>query len=85
MLCAGVLLQTPRDLRLPVADRRHTMEPMAEERSEESLPDPKDEKIWVVCCMCNKVLQVGNIPGDKRTSHGLCSECSVKTLEEIRD
>jgi hypothetical protein len=39
-----------------------------------------DEKIWVVCCVCDKVLQVGNIPGDKRTSHGLCNECSQKTL-----
>ncbi len=46
-------------------------------------PSPEEEKIWVVCCVCDKVLQVGNIPGDKRTSHGLCKECSQKTLGDL--
>jgi hypothetical protein len=54
--------------------------------SEQQEPDngtPGEEKIWVVCCACNKVLQVGNIPGDRRTSHGLCKDCSEKTLREL--
>ena len=46
-------------------------------------PEPGEEKIWVVCCVCHKVLQVGNIPGDKRTSHGLCEDCSKKTMGEL--
>ena len=55
---------------------------MSEEPEQEARA-PGEEKIWVVCCVCNKVLQVGNIPGDKRTSHGLCKECSEKTLAEL--
>jgi hypothetical protein len=43
-------------------------------------PPSDGDKLWVVCCVCNKVLQVGNIPGDTRTSHGLCTDCSGKTL-----
>lgn len=56
---------------------------MPGEQEYEENPAPEEERIWVVCCVCNKVLQVGNIPGDRRTSHGLCKECSDKTLEEI--
>ncbi len=53
---------------------------MSEQEDQDVKPAPEEEKIWVVCCICDKVLQVGNIPGDKRTSHGLCKECSEKTL-----
>lgn len=56
---------------------------MSDEWSSEDRDTPGEpaEKIWIVCCVCDKVLQVGNIPGDKRTSHGLCPECSKKTLD----
>ena len=57
---------------------------MSEERQDQEENQARgEERIWVVCCVCNRVLQVGNIPGDKRTSHGLCKECSEKTLGEL--
>ena len=61
----------------------HIMVFAMSEQQEQDEPAPEDAKIWVVCCVCNKVLQVGNIPGDKRTSHGLCKDCSQKTLGEL--
>ncbi|HWB58606.1 MAG TPA: hypothetical protein VG733_03900 [Chthoniobacteraceae bacterium] len=54
---------------------------MPEQSDHDETPAGEQQpKIWVVCCVCNKVLQVGNIPGDKRTSHGLCEECSKKAM-----
>ena len=54
------------------------------EQQEPEKPESEEEKIWVVCCVCNKVLQVGNIPGDKRTSHGLCESARKKRLPKCK-
>ena len=68
---------------LKAGNSLHTTSFMSEQ-DEQGKPAPEEEmKIWVVCGVCDKVLQVGNIPGDKRTSHGLCKECSQKTLGEL--
>ena len=56
---------------------------MPKEQEHKEPAGPPAEKIWIVCSVCNKVLQVGNIPGDKRTSHGLCKECSRDTIGDI--
>jgi hypothetical protein len=68
---------------LIVVHRLHIMPFAMSEHQEQDDPAPEEQKIWVVCCVCNKVLQVGNIPGDKRTSHGLCTDCSQKALEQL--